>query len=127
MVGHTHQDYLSDVNVDAAFTSAYEYVNVSEIREFCEAPDLFDVPGKCFRKVRLSYLDERLDSLCDWNRFVQLVKGVDCLFLIDDRIYLNPIMRDYGHELNRRYVSKLQQDNVPAKIAMDFSILHRCG
>lgn len=116
MVGHTHQDYLLEVNVDTAFTDVYERVDVSQIKEFSEGMGLFDTPGGYFRKVGLSYLDEHLDSLCDWNRFVRLIKGVDCLFLIDDRVYRNPIMRCYGRKLNQRYVSKLREDNIPAKV-----------
>lgn len=116
MVGHTHQDFLSALDSPTVATNKYGQVNLLEIKDFTNELDLFDIPGKCFRKVNVSYLDEYIDDLSDWNHFIKPLIGVDCLYLVDDRPVRNPIMREFGKNRNLQYLSKLQRDNIPALI-----------
>ena len=116
MVGHTHQDFLSALDNPTVATNKYGQINLSEIKDFNNELDLFDIPGKCFRKVNVSYLDEYIDDLSDWNHFIKPLFGVDCLYLVDDRPVRNPIMREFGKTRNLQYLSKLQHDNIPALI-----------
>lgn len=118
MVGHTHQDFLQAF--DSTTTPIYEQspVDLSEIKEFDNELNLFDISGKQFRKVPLSFLDERIDSLFDWNQFIAPLKGLDCLFLINDRCVENPVMRKFAARLNERYLAKLHHDNINARIVI---------
>ena len=116
MVGHTHQDFLPAPDGRTVQLDMYDKINLSEIKNFTQEIDLFDLPGKCFRKVNLSYLDEHIDNLADWNLFIKPLTGVDCLYLVNDRHTCNPIMRDFGNSQNLRYLSKLRRDNIPAVI-----------
>lgn len=86
------------------------------VRPFTELPDLFDRPGACQRRIDLSWLDENIDDDEDWNRLTKRLMGIDCLCLVDDRVYINKIMREYGHELNMRYVENLRQSGILAQI-----------
>ena len=116
MVGHTHQDFLPAPDGRTVQLDMYDKINLSEIKNFTQEIDLFDLPGKCFRKVNVSYLDEYIDDLSDWNHFIKPLIGVDCLYLVDDRPVRNPIMREFGKTRNLQYLSKLQHDNIPALI-----------
>jgi len=116
MVGHTHQDFLPEADTDVETPDAFNHVDVSKVRHFIMERELFDTAGNYFRKVPLSYLDEHIDDIADWKRFVGPLSGLNCLFLIDDRTIRNPIMREYGRTQNQRYLLKLKQDNIPAKI-----------
>ena len=92
-----------------------ETIDLSEIKDFSVERDLFDMPGNYFRKVSISYLDEHIDDLADWNHF-SLLMGVDYLYLINDRNISNPTMREFGNNRNQRYLSMLRLANINGKI-----------
>ena len=125
MVGHTHQDFLSPEPVD--FVDKYEsYQTVpSQIKDIREVRELFDTPGHYFRKVNLSYLDEHIDNPSDWNRLVKPLQGIDCLFIMNDRIVTNAIMQAFAANRDRRYLAKFRQDGIPARIVAPSKQPHR--
>ena len=116
MVGHTHQDFLSPEPVGFVDRSESYSTVPSQIKDIREARELFDTPGHYFRKVNLSYLDERIDSPSDWDRLVKPLQGIDCLFIMNDRIVTNTIMQAFAANRNRRYLAKFRQDGIPALI-----------
>ena len=116
MVGHTHQDFLGATDILPGLPDKYGATDLSDIKEFDEEFELFDIPGKRFRKVSISYLDEHLDGIDDWNRFIRPLIGIDCLFLVNDRDVSNPIMREFANNRNQRYLSQLNHDKIPALI-----------
>lgn len=116
MVGHTHQDFLSDENTDIALPLKHGTIDLFNIKDFTDEINLFDIPGKCFRKISISFIDEYIDNLSDWNRCFRHLIGIDRLYLINDRPISNPIMRNYGQLLNKKYLSKLLKDGIPATI-----------
>lgn len=116
MVGHTHQDFLSDEISDVALSLKHGGIDLLNIKDFTNEIDLFDVPGKYFRKISISFIDEYIDNLSDWDRWFHNLIGIDCLYLINDRPISNPIMHNYGQVLNKRYLSKLHKYGIPATI-----------
>ncbi len=116
MVGHTHHDFLPRDGIDDFAAHEASRIWLSDIRDFKEAEGLFDLAGGYMRKVNLSYLDEHLDDIHDWNDFIRPLTGIDCLYVVNDRTTVNPIMREYGEELTRRYLSKLKEDGIHAVI-----------
>lgn len=125
MVGHTHQDFLPrSVATSSAFISDIN-IDLPAIKDFREAPGLFDFPQGYYRKVNLSYLDEKIDTLQDWQRFTKSLRGIDRLYLVNDRHVCNPIMSAYAEEQNCRYLSKLEEDGIPAIIVQCQSIRAR--
>ena len=116
MVGHTHQDYLPRSATYGSTSQGNIQIDLSCIKNFTEPYELFDCPGRYFRKVSVSYLDEVLDDLGDWHRFTCALTGIDMLYIIDDRTIINPIMSAYANELNSRYIAMLQSDGIPASI-----------
>lgn len=107
MVGHLHQDFLPEpLAVEIVPVSLPpDFPKLSELRLFNEPRGIFDTCGRCFRKVGLSWLDENLDDICDWDRFAETIADIDCLILVDDRICINPIMQDYARERTARYAA----------------------
>ena len=113
MVGHTHHDFLPPADVPDFATREASCVQLSKVKDFRDAESLFDLAGDYTRKVNLSYLDEHLDDIHDWNDFVRPLSSLDCLYIVNDRTTINPIMREYGEELTRRYLSRLKEDGIP--------------
>ncbi len=120
MVGHTHQDFLSEEKTDIALPLKHGEIDLSNIKDFTNEIDLFDVPGKYFRKISISFIDEYIDNLSDWDQWFHHLIGIDCLYLINDRPISNPIMHNYGQELNKKYLSKLHKYGIPATIIKPF-------
>ena len=116
MVGHTHHDFLPPADVPDFATREASCVQLSKVKDFRDAESLFDLAGDYTRKVNLSYLDEHLDDIHDWNDFVRPLSGLGCLYIVNDRMTINPIMREYGEELTRRYLSRLKEDGIHAVI-----------
>jgi hypothetical protein len=116
MVGHTHHDFLPHAGINDFATHEASRVCLSKIKDFREAECLFDLSDGYKRKVNLSYLDEHLDDVRDWNEFIRPLSGIDCLYIVNDRTTINPIMREYGKELTRRYLSRLKEDGIHAEI-----------
>lgn len=114
MVGHTHLDFLPEANIE--YNNDTESIDISSIKDFRVERDLFDVQGSFYRKVALSYLDEHIDDLKDWLRFTNPLLGIDLLYLVNDRDIINPIMKAYANDLNRRYLTKLKFDGIPATV-----------
>ena len=116
MVGHTHQDFLSRAISSETNTEFGTGIDLTDIKDFREPLGLFDLPLGFYRKVNITYLDEQLDDIDDWRRFINSLRGIDRLYIIDDRNTINPIMNAYADELNRRYLFQLNADNIPATI-----------
>lgn len=116
MVRHTHQDFLPEIESDGDIESvahiSCEQIESAEVRLFTEEVDLFDLNGRCSRKVPLSYLDTFIDDQSDWNRFLAPLHAVNVLYLIDDRIIINPIMHEYAAVKNEQYVKMLQREGI---------------
>lgn len=115
MVGHTHHDYLNETTGDENAIRTYT-LDLAQIKDFTEERELFDTSGNYFRKVNLSYLDEHLDDINDWHAFISRLVDIDCLYIINDRLVSNQIMRDYGEELNLKYIARLKQDGIKSVI-----------
>lgn len=119
MVKHTHQDFLHDVSdadvPELANSRQSQVPELAFIRDASQEKDLFDYEGY-FRKMSLSYLDEHIDDREDWNLMVGPLRGINCLYLIDDRIVINPIMADYARMKNCQYLRQFARDGVCAVI-----------
>ncbi len=116
MVGHTHHDFLPAWRGRRFRTRRARLKDLSAVADFSEARGLFDLNGHYVRKVNISYLDEHLDGIHDWNEFIQAITGVDCLYIVDDRRTENKTMREFGEELTQRYLAKLAEDGIPAEL-----------
>ena len=117
MVGHTHQDFLTDDLLAGTEDASPHAVALARIKDISQERELFDFSSSYVRKVELSYLDEHIDNLSDWKDFVRPLAGLDCLYLVDDRTVLNPIMRDYASTINRKYVAMFRKCGIHAVIA----------
>lgn len=116
MVGHTHQDFLSNEPIDDVDDVTVHAVDLSRIKDAAHERELFDTSSNYIRKVQLSFLDEHIDDMSDWEKFVRPLAGLNCLYLVDDRTILNPIMRDFADCVNRRYVAMLKKCGIPAML-----------
>ena len=116
MVGHTHQDFLQRVDVNAPVPEAVEHLDLSDLKDFREPLELFDYPTGYRRKINISYMDEHLDDIDDWKQFVDPLRGINRLYIVNDRSVSNPIMSAYAEELNHRYLSQLSTDGIHAII-----------
>ena len=117
MVGHTHQDFLLNETPASGVDTTHVAIDLSEFKDFTHTRDLFDFYGHYERKVSLSFLDEFIDDESDWKKFVKPLTGIDRLYLVNDRLITNRIMKAYAEVLNRKYVARLKQDGIPAIIA----------
>lgn len=118
MVRHTHQDFLQDVMGTYIPDSPDQELELALIKDASQEKDLFDYGG-FYRKMPLSYLDEHIDDLQDWDLMVSSLRGIDCLYLIDDRGVINPIMADYARVVNKQYVLRFASDGIRAVIVVD--------
>lgn len=119
MVKRTHQDFLPDLspeeNADAPVIVSCDD-DVSTVRTHLLPKDLFDTDGAYKRKVNISYLDAKISTRRDWDGLCKSVRHVDCLYLIDDRIVVNPITEDFARMKTLQYVRRFSEDNIPVKI-----------
>lgn len=120
MVRHTHQDFLLEVTGPDIPEGTDQDPDLALIKDASQEKDLFDHEGY-YRKMPLSYLDEHIDDCQDWNLLVNSLQGMDCLYLIDDRIVINPIMADYARVMNQQYVRQFANDGIQAVIVSNKS------
>lgn len=115
MVAHVHQDFLPDPDAVQCTGASPppDLPEISKLRWFHEPPDLFDPPGRCFRRATLSWFDENLDAIDDWNRFCESMANIDCLVLLDDRICINPNMKAFAKERTAKYAAMLGKCGIP--------------
>ena len=116
MVGHTHQDFLPRPTSGESPPEIGAQIDLSDIRDFREPHDLFDFPKGYMRKINASFMDEYIDDIDDWKLFLNSIREIDQLYIINDRNISNPIMSAYANELDRRYLSKLKDDGIHAII-----------
>ena len=115
MVRHTHQDFLPR-SIVKRLSHAFENIDLSGVKDFRDPPDLFDYAQGYYRKISISFLDEKIDDLEDWRRFINPLHGIDRLYLVNDRHISNPIMSAYAEAVNSRYLSKFKEDGISAAI-----------
>ena len=115
MVRHIHQDFLSEDNLDN-IVLPYCLDDISNVKSHSIPKDLFDIPGKYHRKVNLSFLDMQISTQDEWICFCNTLRDIDCLYLIDDRIIVSPIMADYAALKTKQYATHFAHDNIPIKI-----------
>lgn len=86
------------------------------IQDFRQERNLFD-NEHFYRKVNLSYLDEKIDSLNDFEKFVNLCKNFDILFLEDDRPKNNNLVyKNFENFILKGYIYFFEKYGIKVKI-----------
>lgn len=118
MVRHLHQDFLPEKAepIGREFDVPVSSASLGMIRPCFEEKDLFDTPASYLRKASLSYLDEHIGTQTEWQCFCASLRGVTCLYLIDDRVTINPIMDEFAKCKTRQYVRQLAIDGIPSSV-----------
>ena len=78
---------------------------VSEIQDYRTPLNLFDIGRQYVRKINVSELDEKIENISDFQKFVSSIVRVDELWLIDERRKTtNPIILDHNVMTFQAYV-----------------------
>ncbi len=79
---------------------------------------LFDIGKMLVRKLDIADIDEQVDTEDDWNRFLDLLKGLDVLVLYGyDIDSSNPIIKSYREATLKAYLYKFKENNVNIYLA----------
>ena len=117
MVRHLHQGFLPEKaeSIGKEFDTPVSSASLELVRPCFEA--LVDTSASYIRKVSLSYLDEHIGTQSEWRCFCDSLRGVTCLYLIDDRVTINPVMDESAKYKTRQYIRQLAIDGIPSKVA----------
>jgi hypothetical protein len=70
------------------------------------------------RKIKLTHLDDIIDTEEDWNNFIDSLREVDVLALVDaNKHYNNEIIQSYRNATLKAYLKRLQNINTKIELA----------
>ena len=89
-----------------------ESVKLEDIQDFSQGRNLFDVDS-FYRKVRMSDFDRTVDTEEDFDSFVNRVKDVDCLYIVNDLPTVdNPIYQEFSTYCMRSLSKRLSERHI---------------
>ena len=79
---------------------------------------LFDVGNEVVRKIKLTQLDDIVDTEEDWDIFIKSINNIDVLILLEsDKDYGNTIIQDYRLATFKAYLKRLEKVNVKIELS----------
>lgn len=87
--------------------------NLDYVPQYGEEYCLFDINRPIIRQISVSELDEKIDTLEDWETFVHSLRGIDTLVVKGTEVqYENPIMNDYRGATIKAYLKRLADERI---------------
>ena len=100
---HCEYDHV-DLDEYARYDGNLEYVP-----EYGEEYCLFDVGKPITRQISIQDLDNMIDTLQDWEKFISSLREIDTLVIKDTHVkYENPIVEDYRKATIMAYLKRLE-------------------
>ncbi len=112
MKKYVYQKFLLNCNYEDVNLDNYEHSkrNLELIPEYGQDYCLFDVGNEVVRKIKLTQLDDIIDTEEDWEVFIESLNNIDVLILLEtDKEYGNIIIQNYRLATFKAYLKRFEK------------------